>query len=97
MNRESAHTRTGEDGDETALALGCFSNARQRVSFGSDKVDAANAAFRCRRGGMEMQQLGADCDHLRAQPRCPFQLDQLTSSGRPGWSGWCHERTWPAY
>jgi hypothetical protein len=35
---------------------------------------------------MEMQQVGVDTNHLRAQPRCPFYLDELISSGRPGMS-----------
>ena len=63
---------TREDGNETAFAHGCISDARLRSAFGSDKVDAANAAFQCRRGGMEMQQLGVDSNHLRARPRCPL-------------------------
>jgi hypothetical protein len=33
---------------------------------------------------MEMQQFGVDCNHLRTQPRCPLQLDQLISSGHVG-------------
>jgi hypothetical protein len=79
-----------EDGNETPFSYVCISNARLRGDFGSDKVDASNAAFRCRRGRLEMQQGGVDSDHLRAQPRCPLYLDELTSSARPGMSEKCH-------
>jgi hypothetical protein len=33
-----------------------------------------------------MQQVGVDSNHLRAQPRCPLYIDELTRSGRPGMS-----------
>jgi hypothetical protein len=33
-----------------------------------------------------MQQVGVYSNLLRAQPRCPPYLDELTSSGRPGTS-----------
>jgi hypothetical protein len=58
--------RKKEDGNETALAHDCISNARLRRDFSSDKVDASNAAFRCGWGGLEMQQIGVGSNHLRA-------------------------------
>jgi hypothetical protein len=57
-----------EDGNETAFTHGCISNARLRSDLGSDKVNASNAAFRGRRGRLEMQQVSVDSNHLRAQP-----------------------------
>ena len=56
-----------EDGNEAALAHGCVSNSRLRSVFGSDKVNASNAAFRCRRGGVDVQEFGVVSDNLRAQ------------------------------
>jgi hypothetical protein len=78
--------RKWEDGNETAFTHGCISSTRLRGDFSSDKVDHSNAAFRRRRGRLEMQQIGVYSNHLRAQPRCPLHLDELTSSGRPGMS-----------
>jgi hypothetical protein len=80
-DNNAAEIGTREDRNETAFSHGCISNARLCSAFGSDKVNAANAAFRCRRGGMEMQHLGVDSNHLHDQPRCPLQLAQLTSDG----------------
>lgn len=71
---------------------GCISNARVRSDFGSDKVDASNPAFRGR-GRLEMQQVCLDSNHLRAQPRCPLNIDELTSPDRPGMSQTCHKQT----
>lgn len=34
-------------------------------------------------GPLEMQQVGVGSNHLRAQPRCPPNLDELISSDRP--------------
>jgi hypothetical protein len=69
-----------DDGDETAFTCGCIFSARLRSDFASDEVDASNAAFQCRRGRMEMQQVGVDPNDLRAQPRGSLYLDELTSS-----------------
>ena len=66
------------------LLLFVFLTLACAATSGSDKVDASNAAFRCRRGRLEMQQVGVDSDHLRVQPRCRLYLDELTSSDRPG-------------
>jgi hypothetical protein len=64
--------RKWEDGNETAFTHDCISSTRLRSDFGSDEVDASNAAFRCRWGRLEVQQVGVDSNHLRAQPRCPI-------------------------
>jgi hypothetical protein len=63
--------RKWEDGNEKVLTHDCISNARLCRDFSSDKVDASDAAFRCRWGRLEMQQVGVDFNHLRAQPHCP--------------------------
>jgi len=78
-----------EDGNETASTHVCISNARLRSDFNSDKIDASNAAVRCRRSRLEMQQVGVDSNHLRAQSRCPLYLDELKSLGRAGMSVSC--------
>src|ERR1017187_3537251 len=85
--------RKQEDGDETAFTHVCISNARLRSDFGSDKINASNAAFRCRRSRLEMQQVGVDYYHLRAQSRCPLYLNELKSSGRCGMSVSCQQTT----
>jgi len=54
-NVTNLHNRKQEDGNETAFAHVCISNARLRSGFGSDKIDASNVAFRCRRSRLEMQ------------------------------------------
>ena len=56
-------------GNEMAFAYGCICDDRRRSDFDSDQVEASNAAFRCRRGRMEMPQVGVDPNDLRAQPR----------------------------
>jgi hypothetical protein len=38
---------------------------------------------------VEVQQVGVDSNHLRAQPRCALYVDELTRSGRPGMSEKC--------
>ena len=78
--------RKQEEVNETAFTHGCISDARLRSDFSSNKIDAPNAAFRCRRSRLEMQQVGVDSNHLRAQSRCPLYLGELKSSGRPGTS-----------
>lgn len=75
------------------LLMVAFLTLRLRSDFSSDKVDASNAAFRCRWGRLEMQQVGVDSNHLRAQPRCPPYLDELKSSGRPACLKRAHFRT----
>jgi hypothetical protein len=40
-----------------------------------------------------MQQVGVDSNHLRAQSRWPLYLGELKSSGRPGMSVSCQNRT----
>jgi hypothetical protein len=71
-NIANLHNRKQEDGNEAAFAHVCISNARLRSDFGSDKIDASNAAFRCRRSRLEMQQVGVDYDDLLSESRCPL-------------------------
>jgi hypothetical protein len=40
-----------------------------------------------------MQQVGVDSNHLRAQPHCPYYLDELTSSEWGGMSQMCQTGT----
>ena len=61
---------------------GCIFSARLRGDFCSDQVDTSNAAVQCRRGRMEMQQVGVDFNELRAQARRALYLNELTSSVR---------------
>jgi hypothetical protein len=70
-NAANLHLLEREDGNETVFAHGYVSNSRLRSAFGSDKVDACNAAFRCRRGRMDVQEFGVVSDNLRAQLQCP--------------------------
>jgi hypothetical protein len=58
--------------NEMAFGHGCICSGRRRSDFASDQVEASNTAFRCRRGRMEMQQVGVDPNDLRAQPRGPL-------------------------
>jgi hypothetical protein len=58
--------------NEMAFAHGCICSGRRRSDFASNQVEASNTAFRCRRGRMEMQQVGVDPNDLRAQPRGPL-------------------------
>jgi hypothetical protein len=83
--------RRQEDGNETANV--CNSDACLRGDFDSDKINASDAAFGCRRGRLEMQQVGVDSNHLRAQSRCPLYIDELKSSGRPGMSVSCLQKS----
>ena len=55
-----------------AFAHGWICSGRRRSDFASDQVEVSNTAFRCRRGRMEMQQVGVDPNDLRAQPRGPL-------------------------
>jgi hypothetical protein len=81
-----------ENGNETAFTHDHISSTRLRSDFSSDKVGASNIAFQCSRGRLEMQQVGVDTNHLRAQPRCSVYIDELTSSvRRPGMSTWCQQ------
>ena len=57
--------------NETAFTRGCNCSVGLCSAFCSDQVDASNAAVRCRRGGMEMQQVGVGADDLLAQPHPP--------------------------
>jgi hypothetical protein len=74
------------DGNETAFNHHRISSTLLRSDFSFDEVDASNAPFRCRWGRLEMQHVGVHSNHLRAQPRCPLYIDELTSSGRHGMS-----------
>ena len=80
------HSGNGRMANEAAFTGDCISSTRLRSDFSSDEVDPSNAAFRCRWGRLEVQQVGVDSNHLRAQPRCPLYIDELIRSGRPGMS-----------
>src|ERR1700682_294942 len=67
-----------------AFSHGCIFSTRVRSDFASHRVGAPNAAFLCRRRTMEMQQV-VDSNYLRAQPRGPLYVGELTSSA------WSHK------